>query len=67
MIYELMPRLISHHESQIAYYELQRERAVIDLARVSMLNSGQLSLFEISLDGSVENNLVSNNVASEQL
>jgi hypothetical protein len=43
---DLKPRIINHYESQIKYHERQVERCIIDLARISMLYSGQLRLFE---------------------
>jgi hypothetical protein len=41
---DLKPRIINHYESQIKYHERQVARCIIDLARISMLYSGQLRL-----------------------
>lgn len=42
MVEDLGPRLITHHEDQIDYYERQIEKTEKDLARLSIIYSGQL-------------------------
>lgn len=44
MVESLGPRLIAHNENQIDYYDRQRELAEKDLARLSLIYSGQLQL-----------------------
>lgn len=44
MVEDLGPRLITHNENQITYYERQKEQAEKDLARLSLVYSGQLQL-----------------------